>query len=240
MEIKGLKTNCLVIGEGSPILILHGWGSSSLKWQRAGELLAEKGFKVIVPDLPGFGKTEQPKEAWGLDEYSSFVQDLVGQMNLSSFVLAGHSFGGALAVKMALNNPIKKVFLIGPALIRTKTLKKRIIYLASKILKPFAFPLARRAFYKVVKSDYSWQKGIMKESYLKVIKEDLTPLLKEVKSKVVLVFGEKDNITDLKQAKMIKERIGSSSLEIVKGAGHDLEISCPEQLVKIILNHIWE
>ena len=67
MTIKGLKINYKTLGEGKPLLILHGWGSRGEKWQRVGELLAEKRLKVIIPDLPGFGRSLAPKSAWGLD-----------------------------------------------------------------------------------------------------------------------------------------------------------------------------
>jgi len=75
MEIKvdEIRTNYLVLGQGSPFLILHGWGSNSLKWQETGKILKEKGFKVIVPDLPGFGKSEEPKKPWSIKDYSQWL-----------------------------------------------------------------------------------------------------------------------------------------------------------------------
>ena len=58
MEVvaNGIKTDYKIFGEGKPFLILHGWGSSSEKWQVVADEIAKKGFKVIVPDMPGFGK----------------------------------------------------------------------------------------------------------------------------------------------------------------------------------------
>lgn len=241
--IKGAEVSILTMGEGSPFLILHGWGSKAEKWQRVGELLAEKGYKVIIPDLPGFGETKEPKEAWGIEEYASFIEEFIGRTGLpmgsEKFCLLGHSFGGALAVKIALRHPekVRKMYLTGAALSRKRTFRKRVLFVLSKALKIFSFlPFAKKAFYRFIvrRSDYPWQKGIMKESYLKIIKEDLTGVLSNIKVPTVLIWGEKDNVTPLEDAYLIKEKIKGSKLEIIKGAGHDLEITHPEELAKII------
>ena len=98
--IKGLETNFKIIGEGKPysqtpfetgrpaesgdgpLLILHGWGSNSERWQKVGELLAKNGIKVIIPDLPGFGKSQKPSRAWGLDDYCEFAGEFIKFLNL--------------------------------------------------------------------------------------------------------------------------------------------------------------
>ena len=84
IKVGGLNINLKAKGEGKPLLILHGWGSSSDKWQKAGELISEKGYKVIIPDLPGFGKSEEPKTPWNLDKYCGFVEDLSQSLNLEA------------------------------------------------------------------------------------------------------------------------------------------------------------
>ena len=58
--INNLKINYKIVGEGRPMLILHGWGSSSDRWVPVAELLAQRNIMAIIPDLPGFGKSQQP------------------------------------------------------------------------------------------------------------------------------------------------------------------------------------
>jgi len=77
MIIKGLKINYKTLGEGRPLLILHGWGSRSDNWQKVGDMLAQNGIKVIIPDLPGFGQSDKPPRAWNLDDYCDFVEEFV-------------------------------------------------------------------------------------------------------------------------------------------------------------------
>ena len=84
-SIKGLEINYEVIGEGKPLLILHGWGSRSDNWQKVGEILVKDGVKVIIPDLPGFGNSDKPSMVWTLDDYCNFVQEFIKLLNLEKF-----------------------------------------------------------------------------------------------------------------------------------------------------------
>ncbi|GAI22774.1 unnamed protein product, partial [marine sediment metagenome] len=238
-----LKINYKTLGEGKPLLILHGWGSRSDNWQRVGELLAQKGIKVIIPDLPGFGRSQKPSIAWGLDEYCEFLQELVEFLNLERFYLLGHSFGGALAVKYSLKFPekIEKLFLVSAACFRRKTPKKRFLYILSKIF-PSCFlssSLLRRAFYRfIVKSDYPSVNGLMKEIYLKIIKQDLSDILSQVQVSTTIIWGEKDNITPIKDAHLINKKIKDSKLEIISNVNHDLNLKNPEELSKAIIKNL--
>ena len=229
MTIKGLKINYKIIGEGKPLLILHGWGSSSEKWQKIGELLAQKGVKVIIPDLPGFGKSEEPQKAWNLDQYCDFVEEFVKILNLDKFYLLSHSFGGSLAVKFSLQYPEKvaKLFLVSAACIRKKSLKNKLFKFISRFFKIKPLFL-RKFFYR--KSDYLSVKGVMKETYLKVIEEDLSDVLEKVKVPTMIIWGAKDKITPIKQAKLIKTKIRNSELKIIPNIGHSLHLEAPEKL----------
>ena len=244
MIIRGLKTSYKTLGEGKPLLILHGWGSRSDNWQKVGEMLAKNGIKVIIPDLPGFGQSDKPSTAWNLDDYCDFVEEFINKLGLlNGFYLLGHSFGGALAVKCGLKFPekIDKLFLVGAACFRRKTPKKRFLYILSKIF-PSRFlssSLLRRAFYRfIVKSDYPSVNGIIKEIYLKVIKQDLSDVLSQIQIPTVVICGEKDNITPLNDAKIINQKIKDSRLEIIPSVGHDLNLKTPEKLAEAISKNL--
>ena len=243
--INGLDINYTLMGErrtslpaGRQVLILHGWGSSSGKWQRAGELLAENGLKVIIPDLPGFGESEKPKTAWDLDDYCDFVREFVDFLNLDKFYLLGHSFGGALAVKCSLKFPekIDKLFLVSAACIRRKSFKVKFLKIISKIFKIRPFFL-RKLFYR--KSDYLSVEGVMKETYLKIIAEDFSGVLSQVQVPTVIIWGERDDVVPLKNGYLIKQRIKNSKLVIIPGGDHDLEQKVPEKLTDVILTPPW-
>jgi len=229
MIIKGLKINYKILGEGKPLLILHGWGSRNDNWQKVGEMLAKNGIEVIIPDLPGFGQSDKPKTAWNLDDYCDFINEFVKSLNLASFSLLGHSFGGALAVKCGLKFPekIDKLFLVSAACFRKKSLKNKLFKFISRFFKIKPFFL-RKLFYR--KSDYLSVEGIMKETYLKVIAEDLSEVLFKVQVPTIIIWGEKDNITSLNNAKIINQKIKDSKLEILSKIGHNPHLEDPKKL----------
>jgi len=246
ITINGIKTNYRVAGKGLVVLILHGWGSNSEKWERVIGDLSNNNFKVIVPDLPGFGKSQEPSEVWGVEEYCSFVKNLVNSLGLEKFVLLGHSFGGALAVKYASKLPekIDKLLLVGAACFRRKSPRKKLFYVFAKILKVFSFlpsyEKIRKGFYKIVvrRSDYPYTKGIMKDIYLKVIKKDLSEELSQIRIPTLIIWGKKDKIKPLKEAYLIKEKIKDARLAILPEAGHSPYRESPSDFSKTILKFL--
>lgn len=246
--VKNISTNYKVFGEidRKPLLILHGWGSSSERWEKIGEALSEKGLKVIIPDMPGFGKSEIPRVPWTFNNYVTWTEEFTKALDLNSFYLLGHSFGGAICVKIAVDAPqkIDQLFLVAAACIRKKTLFKEILAKLAKIVKIFAFlpyyQLARKAFYKFVirKSDYAYTKGTMTQTYLKAISEDLSWHLSFIKVPTVIIWGEKDESTPLENAKLINSRIKNSKLIIIPSAGHALNTKNTDQLIREILDNL--
>lgn len=98
VRVGDTSTHYIDIGAGTPIVILHGWGSSASTWQASMEHLSRQGFRCIAVDLPGFGQTQEPPTAWNLADYTSFVRDFLAQVGVGRFVLLGHSFGGRIAI----------------------------------------------------------------------------------------------------------------------------------------------
>ena len=103
--IDGLQVAYAEWGLGKPILFLHGWGSSSDSWSKVADEVSRAGFRVLIPDLPGFGKTPPPPQAWGVGEYAAFVEEFARTLNIFPCILAGHSFGGQVAVTLASLRP---------------------------------------------------------------------------------------------------------------------------------------
>jgi pimeloyl-ACP methyl ester carboxylesterase len=242
-RIEGLNINYRIIGEGKPFLILHGWGSKSDRWEKVAEILGQKGFKVVIPDLPGFGQSDKPGKPWDLDNYVDFVEEFSKVLGLNKFILAGHSFGGGISVKYAVKNPekIAELFLIASACIREDSSRKKFLRIISKIFKIFSFiPGVRKAFYKFIvrKSDYQYTDGIMKKTYLNIVGEDLSGLLSEIKVKTIIIWGDKDDVLPVEQSKEISDRIKGSKLVVISGADHDLEQKMPEVLTLKILENI--
>jgi 2-hydroxymuconate-semialdehyde hydrolase len=91
------------MGEGPPVLLLHGFPTSSFLWRREVWLLAQ-GMRVIAPDLLGYGQSDKPSDA-DLSEpaQAGYIRELLGQLGIGELALVGHDLGGAVAQMLALD-----------------------------------------------------------------------------------------------------------------------------------------
>jgi len=246
ISINGFKTNYQSYGEGRPLIILHGWQSNLERWTPVAEEIAKKGFRVIVPDLPGFGKSDALTIPWNTNKYINWLEGFVSEIGVKDYYLLGHSFGGALASKMAVKHvqDIKKIFLVSAACVRKKTTQKNFLKNIAKIAKIFYFlpyySFLRKAVYKFIirKSDYVYVDGIMKETYLNIVGEDLSFHLPFIKVPTVVIWGEKDESTPLQDGQFIAKQIKNSKLIVIPGASHKLNRENAEALVENILHNV--
>lgn len=246
ITINGVKTNYQVFGDGTPFLILHGWGSASDRWIKEAEIIYKKGFKVVIPDLPGFGKSESLARPWTVNDYVRWFEEFTKALNLENFHLLGYSFGGALAAKIAVKYPqrVQRLFLVAAALIRKRTTKKNLSAKISKLVKIFYFlpyySFFRRAVYKFIirKSDYVYTEGIMKQTYLNVVADDISFNLPFIRVPTIIIWGDKDQSVPIETAHFINEKIKNSKLVVIPGADHLIHKHLPEVLAEKILENI--
>jgi len=228
------------------ILIIRGWGSRRENWQKFISILEERDYRIFSPDLPGFGSTPSPCDPWAIDDYVDWVKDFCENNNLSQFFLLGHSFGGGVAIKYILKYPesVKKLILADVSIIRKKTKSKEGLKKTASFLKKLSFlPFYnqfRKLSYKLIfrKSDYPFVQGVMKDTYLKIINEDLSGLLEKVKIPTLIVWGEKDESTPIQDAFLIKEKITGSELKTLPKICHNPHLEAPEKLAEIILKFL--
>ncbi len=248
--IGDLTVNYKIAGEGPAILILHGWGGSSNSWVGVGEILAREKFKVIIPDLPGFGKSKTPPMPWSVTEYAKWTIEFVNLQDLKEFFLLAHSFGGRVAIKLATqySKKIKKLIFCAAAGIKPKPeIETKIIFWLTKIGNLIFTPkplkrlkdAARNLFYIFLRhKDYVKADGTMRETIKKVLEEDLLPELSKIETKTLIVWGEKDKIVPLKYAYIFKEKIKDSELKIIPKIGHTPNLEATEKLAQLIINFL--
>ncbi|MCH8741942.1 alpha/beta hydrolase [Patescibacteria group bacterium] len=249
--IQGLEVNYKIQGVESPLLILHGWGNSSDAWVSIQKILAEEGFKVIVPDLPGFGKSKTPKKYWNIDDYVWWLQSFIEKTKIRKpFFLLGHSFGGRIAIKFSVKYPekIKSQILLDSAGIKSNlNFKQKTIFLLVKIGN-YLFPkkslvefgnIARNIFYKIIREkDYVKLNETMKGTIKKILNEDLLDFLPNIKIKTLLVWGKRDKMIPIKYAYLMKEKIPNSKLIILPDSGHSPQRDNPKKLAQIIIRFL--
>jgi len=245
VDINGIKTFTRIGGAGTPFLILHGWGRGHNSWVSIQDDLS-KYFKVIILDMPGFGKSDLPQNVWGIQDYSNFMIDFVKKVGINDFYLLGHSFGGSVAIKMAtqLHQEIKKMILVDSAGRRPKAgFNKKVLSFVASGLKHFSFipgySAFRKIFYRFIlrSTDYIKAEGIMKDVFKKVVSEDLSGLWAKINSPTLIVWGKQDKITPIKDAYLMKEKIKDSKLELLD-CSHVPQKEAPKDLTRAIINFL--
>lgn len=202
------------------IIFLPGWNSPAKLFSQQ---IAIK--NLLALDLPGFFGSERPLKTWGTPEYAEFLGDFLIKLGITEPILVGHSFGGAIALRYAANNQkVKKLILIGAAIIRVKTLKVGLYYIGAKIFKtiaPFWATKLKKYFYQKIDSVDYLESGNLTDIYKQIIREDSQNYLSDIKNiPTALIWGEIDSATPLDQAYLIKSQLPQSELFVLKGAGH--------------------
>ena len=100
---NGLPVSYRKTGTGSPLLMLHGWGSSSRVMLPLAHSISDI-RTCFVPDLPGFGATPPPEAPWGIDDYTDLVRGFVHEVIGGPTDVLAHSFGGRITLKWASRN----------------------------------------------------------------------------------------------------------------------------------------
>ncbi len=226
---------CEERGEGFPILFLHGYMCDGGIFAAAAEHFAA-GFRTVAVDLPGFGRTPSPKTAYCLDDYVAFVRRVISNVGGRAHVVA-HSFGGRIAIKLAAECPrcVGKLALIGAAGMKPK--RKPAYYLkvgTYKLLKRTAPSLAARFGERHASPDYLAAKGVMRESFVKIISENLEGCLGRISAPTLVIVGENDAETPPYMARRIADGIAGAALVTVKDAGHFCFLEKPRFVLSVL------
>jgi pimeloyl-ACP methyl ester carboxylesterase len=104
LELEGNWIRYSVTGGGPPVVLVHGWLSSSRVWRRLVERLAQR-FTVYTLDLAGFGDSDKPISGYGIRYGSRLLYAFCAHFGLSRVAVIGHDVGGTMAVKLAADHP---------------------------------------------------------------------------------------------------------------------------------------
>ena len=230
--VNNLKINYDDLGEGEFVLILHGWGSNIELHRHMATVLARK-YRVLMPDMPGFGQSETPPEPWKVDDYVDFILEFLKDYDIKKLTLIGHSFGGRVIIKLcSLELPfeIEKVILVDSAGVMPKKTaaqklfqkgikagKKLLSGAEEKGILPGATESLRS---KIGSDDYKAASPIMRATLVNVVNEDLCHLMPNVKCPALLIWGQNDDATPLSDGQTMEKLMPEAALIVFDGCGH--------------------
>ncbi len=241
LEING--NSIFYTGELIPdqpaLLFCHGAGGSHRHWRYQIEGLQNKAAPLAV-DLPGHGLSEG-KPADKIAVYRDFIRDFSAALGLDSFILAGHSMGGAIALDYALHHGanIRGLILVGSGARLRVALPFLELCRAGTVppeLIDFAYGPTAPA--KLLEEARQEMAAIPPQCYLADFTAcnsfDCMDRLPEIRQPVLLLCGEADLMTPPGYSRYLKEQLAGSELVEVAGAGHMAMLEAPQQVNRAI------
>lgn len=247
--VNGLMANYQKAGTGEKTLVfLHGWGDTSATFAGLMEKLQNR-YKVLSLDLPGFGGSQMPERAWGVQDYANFVKDWLKKIDVSEVhAIIGHSYGGSIAIAGTGNHTLrpKRLVLVAASGIRgVHRVRRAVLRGSAKVVK---VPLKllpghlqrrlKRKVYQTIGSD-AMLLPHMELTYKRLMSEDLRTVAKGINVPTLLVYGSKDKDTPVKYGRLFHSAIPKSRLEVVN-AGHFVHQEIPDELAGMVDDFLKE
>ena len=232
-----------------PIVVLHGWGAHI---EAVAPILAalDGAADLIALDLPGFGESEPPPEAWDTDAYARFVLDFLDHVEVPRAHLIGHSHGGRVSIAIAADHPerVGRLMLVDAAGIPPKRgwrYRRRVAVakLGRVVAKLGGAPgrrLQERMRARVASRDYLEASEAMRGTLRAVIAADLRDRLTRIGAPTLLVWGERDEETPLWMGQRMEELIPDAGLVVLDGAGHYSYADSPGQFGAVARRFLLE
>lgn len=248
-KTNGVNFRYTIDGEGVAVVLMHGWGCEAATLQSIKQQLVPF-FKVINVNFPGFGGSSEPTTVWGVDDYTTALEELLKNENVENPIMLGHSFGGRVGILFASRNKVRKLILVDAAGVKPRrSLKyyyKVYSYKLVKHLLPMVFgekrggELLDKYRGKVGSSDYRQASSKMRAIMSRVVNEDLCCYMPHIKAPTLLIWGENDTATPLRDAKTMQRLIPDSGLVSFPGCGHYSFLDNPRGFSAVLQNFLEE
>lgn len=212
------------------ILILPGWGNTSQTFHNIISFF-KTNYTIYIIDYPAFGKSPLPNRDLTIYDYATLIQKFLIKENIQNPIVIAHSFGGRITTVLTGLNKVEidKLILIDIASIKPKKTLKRFLkektYKCLKKVIRLLPPLKQEVIHqKLLKyfasTDYNSLPPTMYRTFKNIVNEDLTKYLKNIDTEALIIWGEKDLDTPIKDAKKINKLIKNSTLITLKNATH--------------------
>ena len=243
--VDGFRIHYYTLGpeKGRPVVMVHGLGGRAEDWEKLAPYLRKAGYRVYLPDLPGFGQSERPTNfSYSVTDQSKIVVGFLDALGLKQVDLGGWSMGGWIVQLVAANNPerVSRLMLFDSAGLHVKPewdtklftpISPAEIEKLDKLLMPHPPRLPNFVARDImrVSREHAWVMHRSLDTMLQG-RETTDDLLPHLKMPVLIVWGEVDQITPLSEGKNIHKLIPQSQMDVVAGCGH----LAPNECAKVI------
>ena len=264
-EVDGVPLHYQEAGDSNspPMILIHGFATSNLVWSKVLLGLADAGFRVLAPDLPGFGYSGKPRNFdYTIMSQAAMIVSFLKQLGIERTVLVGSSYGGAVAATIALDHPtlVEKLILVG-AVTNNKPTRYMLMRLFSSpvigdILSPLlagSLTLLRRRM-KGVYDRHSWvlderrvqarhlplrTRGTHRAIIRTVRRWDADRVSRDahlISQPTLVIWGESDREVPLRDGERIHQEIPNSRLIVFRECGHIPHEEYPERFTEEVID----
>jgi pimeloyl-ACP methyl ester carboxylesterase len=265
MEVDGVRLHYQEAGDPNapPMILIHGFAASNLVWSKVFLELAEAGYRVIAPDLPGYGYSAKPRHLdYTIAKQAEMVVSFLQQMEIERAVFLGSSYGAAIAATIALDHPdlVEKLVMVGAVNNNKPTRYLLMRLFGSPIIGDILSPLlvgSRRLLrirMKRVYDRHSWvlderrvdarhlplrTRGAHRAIIRTVRRWDAERVSREahlLTQPTLLIWGDTDREVPLQDGERLHEAIPGSRLIVFRECGHLPHEEYPGEFVAVVKN----
>ncbi|MEP7167059.1 MAG: alpha/beta hydrolase [Candidatus Woesebacteria bacterium] len=228
IQVAGLATNYETVGAGPALVLLHGWANAWEAWLPIIPFLSDH-YTLLIPDLPGCGRTDTPKEGWSTPQHAKWLQDFLQATGQTVVGAVGHSYGGKILLEYCSgpysHQPKKLALIDSSGIPNILNSKQKTLRLAArftpKTIKDKITSTFRGKLYASfgADSDYVWANEFQKKTLQLILKEDYTQKLSSIAQPTLLLWGKSDTSTPLWQGETMHNLIPLNQLKTYD-AGH--------------------
>ena len=262
-EVGGVRVHYQETGpaDGPIVLLIHGFAASNLVWSKVFLVLAEQGFRVIAPDLLGYGYSAKPRNLeYTIGRQAQMVVGLMNELGIKRANIVGSSYGGAVAATIALDHPmlVDKLVLVGAVTNNRPTRYLLMRLFGSPVIGDILSPLvvgSRRLLRMRMKRVYdrhSWPmderrvqarhlplatRGTHRAIIRTVRRWDAERIARDahlITQPTLVVWGDRDREVPLSDGYRLHEEIPESQLKIFEACGHLPHEEYPEEFVEVV------
>jgi len=235
VTVEGYRVHYNAVGpaDGPVVVLVHGLGSRAEDWRNLAPYLAKAGFRVYMPDLPGYGRSSRPADfSYSVHDEAEVVVGFMDALGLKQVDLGGWSMGGAIAQHVAFRHPdrVRRLMLFDSAGIKeipkwdvnlfTPNSPAQLAQLEALLMPapPDVPQFIARDIVRLSKKN-AWVIHQAIDSMM--TGQDATDkLLPQLRMPVLIVWGAADVITPLSQGETMHSLVPQSQLDVIPGCGH--------------------
>jgi pimeloyl-ACP methyl ester carboxylesterase len=268
VDADGLEMSAYVIGEGPPVVMLHGLGASKISLMPLIPPLVHAGHRLIVPDLPGHGASAKPRTQYTPRFYARSVRALMDDLGIERAAVIGNSLGGRVALELAARSPghVTGLVALDPAV---PGFRVRYVLGFTRVIPTevgaIPFPMRERwmrlAIKRLVADPSRLPEGGLQaasEEFIRIYREPVARMaffdslrhllteqprpfwghMRRVRVPALVIWGREDRLVPVRLAYKLADALPRGELMVLPGVGHVPQFEAPEETNGAILRFL--